>query len=166
MNKDSLSGLVLLALAGGYYWATGFIADSTLEDEVGAVGLPHALTLALVLLGLILLVRGLLAARAAAAHAATGPGAARVEDEERDARVPRALGFLAIGAAYVVLLPYLGYLVSVALLIGAVSLFEGAPRRWTVPLTAIGGALLYWAVFVKLLGVNQPAGLLFQGWLS
>ncbi|GAB4069032.1 tripartite tricarboxylate transporter TctB family protein [Ancylobacter sonchi] len=158
MNKDAWSGLVLLALAGTYFWATGAIPDSTLEDEVGAVGLPHALTAALVLLGLILLVRGVLAART---EAAAGP-----EDEERDATLPRALGFLALGAAYVLLLPYVGYLVAVALLIGGVALYEGAPRRWTVPVAALGGAAFYWAVFVKLLGVSQPVGTLFQGLFS
>lgn len=160
MNRDGWSGIVLLMLAGAYYWASGAISDSTLEDEVGAVGLPHALALALALLGLILAVRGVLAARAA--HAAAGSP----DDEERDAHLPRALGLLALGAGYVLALPYLGYFVSVALLIGAVALYEGAPRRWTVPVAALGGALLYWAVFVKLLGVNQPVGTLFQGFLS
>ncbi|MBS7544571.1 tripartite tricarboxylate transporter TctB family protein [Ancylobacter oerskovii] len=158
MNKDAWSGVALLAVAGIYYWATGAIPDSTLEDEVGAVGLPHVLALVLALLGLILLVRGVLAARS---EAATAP-----EDEERDARLPRALGFLALGAAYVLLLPYVGYLLGVALLIGAVALYEGAPRNWTLPAAALGGAVLYWAVFVKLLGVNQPVGTLFQGLFS
>jgi len=159
MNRDGWSGLALLALAGAYYWATGSISNSTLEDEVGAVGLPHALALVLALLGLVLTVRGVVAARAAA-------GGRDGDGEERDASLLRAFGFLAFGAAYVLLLPYLGYFVSVALLIGSVALYEGAPRRWTLPVAAIGGALLYWAVFVKLLGVNQPAGTLFEGLFS
>ncbi|WP_029352186.1 tripartite tricarboxylate transporter TctB family protein [Bosea sp. 117] len=155
MNKDGLSGLVLLALAAIYYWATGLIPDSTLEDEVGATGLPRALTFALAGLGVILLVRGVLAGRQAA------PKAARAaDDEEQDATLPRAIGFLLFGLAYVLILPYAGYLISVGLLIAAVALYEGAPRRWTVPVAAVGGAVLYWAIFVKLLGVNQPAGLL------
>lgn len=159
MNKDSLSGLVLLLLAGAYYWATGAIADSTLSDEVGAGGLPHALAVALAGLGSILVIRSLLAPKPVpAAHA---PGAPEEdEDEEKDARLPRAIGFLLFGAFYVLVLPYVGYLIAVALLIGGAALYEGAPRRWTVPAAAIGGAVLYWAVFVKLLAVNQPAGIL------
>ncbi|MDF2998372.1 MAG: tctB [Xanthobacteraceae bacterium] len=160
MNKDSLSGLVLLALAGAYYWATGAIPDSTLSDEVGAVGLPRVLTVALAGLGLILLVRSLLAAKPVEASHAPADD---VEEEEHDAKLPRAIGFLLFGAAYVLLLPYVGYFLSVALLIAAVALYEGAPRPWTVPAAALGGALLYWAVFVKLLGVNQPVGILFGG---
>jgi len=156
MNKDGLSGLVLLVLAATYYWATGLIPDSTLEDEVGATGLPRALTFTLAGFGVILLVRGVLAARRAAPKAAN----AADDDEEQDATLPRAIGFLLFGLAYVLILPYAGYLISVGLLIAAVALYEGAPRRWTVPVAAVGGAVLYWAIFVKLPGVNQPAGLL------
>jgi hypothetical protein len=163
MNKDSLSGLVLLALAAAYYWATGAIADSTLSDEVGAIGLPLVLAVALAGLGLILIVRSLLAAKPAKTAHATGDAD---DDEEKDAKFPRAIGFLMFGAAYVLLVPYVGYLIGVALLIASVALYEGAPRRWTVPVAAIGGAILYWAVFVKLLGVPQPAGILFQGLFS
>jgi putative tricarboxylic transport membrane protein len=154
MNKDALSGLVLLLIAGLYYAATGSIADSTLSDEVGATGLPRVLSFALAGLGLLLVVRSLLAARAASQPQA---------EKDGDAGFPRAVGFLMFGAAYVLALPYLGYVVSIALLIGAIAFFERAERPWIVPAVAIGGAILYWAVFVKLLGVNQPAGSLWQG---
>ena len=56
------------------------------------------------------------------------------------------------------LLPILGYFVATALLIGSVALFERAQRPWVVVITALGGAVLYWSVFVKLLGVNLPVG--------
>jgi len=161
MNKDSLSGLALLVVAGAYYWASRSIADSTLSDEVGATGLPHMLAIALAGLGLILIVQSLLAGRTAK------PAGAGEESEKKEtAALPRAVGFLLFGAAYVLLTPYIGYLMGVALLIGAVALYEGAPRRWTLPAAAIGGAVLYWAIFVKLLGVNQPAGSLLQGLFS
>jgi putative tricarboxylic transport membrane protein len=158
MNKDLLSGIVLLAVAALYHWGTGFISDSTLSDEVGATGLPRVLTVALVLISLLIIVRALLARQPI--RQKTAPSAeSEVED---DASLPRAIGFLMFGAAYVFLLPFLGYIACVALLIGAVALFEGAARTWTVPVAAIGGAVLYWAIFVKLLGVNQPGGILFQ----
>jgi hypothetical protein len=38
------------------------------------------------------------------------------------------LGFLLFGAAYIALLPFIGYIAAVALMIGAVALYEGAPR--------------------------------------
>lgn len=160
MTKDGWSGLILLVLAAAYYWAARDIPESTLSDEVGATGLPHLLAVALAGLGLILLVRSLLnkPARAVGAEAENGDG--------NRASLRRAIGFLLFGAGYAAVLPYLGYVVGVALLIAAVALYEGAPRRWTVPAAAIGGAVLYWAVFVKLLGVNQPVGAIFGAFLS
>jgi hypothetical protein len=35
-----------------------------------------------------------------------------------------------------------------------------------VPAVAFGGAVFYWAIFVKLLGVNQPVGSLWRSLLS
>ena len=156
MNKDLLSGLVLLAIAGLYYWATGLIADSTLSDEVGAGGLPGALAYALAGLATLLIVRSFALARAARAPRSE-------EDLRQDGRPLRAIGLLLFGAAYVLLIPWLGYVVSVALLIAGIALYEGARRNWVLPAVAIGGALVYWAIFVKLLGVNQHAGSLWQG---
>ena len=158
MNKDLLSGLVLLLIAGLYYVGSGTIADSTLSDEVGASGLPRVLSVVLAGLGLLLVVRSLIAVRPAAR--------ASKEDDMDGSRLPRAIGFLAFGVGYVLLLPILGYIVSIALLIMGVALFERAERPWFGPVTAIGGAVLYWAIFVKLLGVNQPIGSLWQSLVS
>jgi len=156
MNKDLISGVVLLAVSGTYYaWSSG-IADSTLSDEVGATGLPHVLSVILAILAVLLIVRAILLSRARTVAAAG-------DDDEGDAHLPRAIGFLLLGAAYVFLLPFVGYIAGTALLIGAVALYEGAPRNWVVLAAAVGGAVFYWAVFVKLLGVHQPVGSLFQG---
>ncbi|MBW6424968.1 tripartite tricarboxylate transporter TctB family protein [Rhizobium sp. XQZ8] len=163
MNKDILSGVVLLAIAGIYYtWSTR-IADSTLSDEIGADGLPKMLAILLGVLAVCLIGRTVLAMGLRAA-AATATKAETEEEEDDNAPLPRALGFLAFGAAYVFLLPFVGYIVATALLIGTIAIYEGAPRRsWIVLAAAIGGGLFYWAIFVKLLGVNQPMGSIFQG---
>lgn len=162
MKRDFLSGGVLIALAAAYYIATGTIAESTLSDEIGATGLPRLLAMLLAFIGLALIART--AFVALAARRANVPQVAA--DEEEGAPLPRAVGLLLIGGAYVVLLPFIGYFLSVALLIGAVAFYEGAARSWVLPTAALGGATLYWAIFVKLLGVHQPAGSLFLGWLS
>ena len=44
MKKDLESGLVLPVIALLYYAATNSIAETSLSDEVGATGLPLALT--------------------------------------------------------------------------------------------------------------------------
>jgi putative tricarboxylic transport membrane protein len=162
MNKDLISGAVLIAVAGTYYAWSNQIAESTLADEVGAAGLPHVLAILLGILGAVLIVRTLLANRTRTVTASGSDD----EDEDKNAYLPRAVGFLLLGAAYVFLLPFVGYIAGVALLIAGVALYEGAPRNWMVFAAAIGGGLLYWAIFVKLLGVHQPMGTLFQGLFS
>ncbi len=158
VNKDLLSGVVLLVIAGLYYLGSGTIADSTLSDEVGAAGLPQVLSVVLAGLGLLLIIRSLVARREASRSVAN--------DNAQDARLLRGVGFLTFGLGYVLLLPVLGYFVSVALLIASVAVFERSEQRWLIPVVAVGGAAFYWAVFVKLLGVNQPIGTLLQGLLS
>lgn len=162
MSKDVWGGLGLLIIAAAYYAGMGQIAESTLSDDVGATGLPRMLALILAIVALALIARGLIASRAATATAAGPKG----NDEEESAPLPRAIGLLMFGVAYVVILPYAGYLVSVALLITGVGLYEGATRDWKLPVIAICGAALYWAIFVKLLNVHQPAGLFFSKLLS
>jgi TRAP-type C4-dicarboxylate transport system permease small subunit len=159
MKTELVSGLVLLAITLLYYVATNSIADSTLSDEIGATGLPRALTYALGALGLLLVLRAVLVAQPVRQPR-------QDPDQEEHARLPRAIGFLLFGAGYVAILPILGYFVSIALLIAFVALFERAQRPWVAAVTALGGAALYWAVFVKLLGVNQPVGAIWQGLLS
>src|SRR5688572_32874905 len=102
MNKDIVSGLILLGLAGAYYWAMRQIPDSSLSDEVGAQGLPSILAILLAGLAVLIVVRGLAMSRKPQlAIAANG--------DEETAPPRRALGFLAIAAAYVVVAPLVGF---------------------------------------------------------
>jgi len=156
--KDVASGAVLLAIAGAYHLATRRIARSSLSDEVGADGLPHLLTAALVLLGGAIALRGLLA-RPVAAAPAVGDGG----DAAQQAGLPRALGFLAIGVGYMLVAPLVGYAVGVALLIVAVALYEGLAPSWRLAAVACAGGVAFWLIFVALLGVTQPASPFWAG---
>ena len=152
LNKDVLSGGILLVVAGAYYWATLQIPDSSLSDEVGAQGLPRILALLLAGLAALIVFRGLVMARKAAV--AAGP-------EEGEAPLPRALGLLAIAASYIVVAPLVGFGPGLALLIAAVALFEGMRLSWRMAVVAAAGAFAFWLLFVRLLGVEQPASLWF-----
>lgn len=162
MNKDLLSGLVLLALSAAYFWAAETIPNSMLDDAFGPRGLPVVLAGLLAFLALILTARGVIGLRTPAADIAAND---EEDDQRADASMPRALGLLLIGGAYVLVLPWLGYMLSIALLIAAIALYEGARRDWRVPAAAIFGGVLFWLLFNKLLGVAQPAGKLFTALL-
>lgn len=68
-----------------------------------------------------------------------------------------AAGVIVIGAGYVLLVEHLGYLVSLALLIGIMAWYAGARRDWRLPVIALAGALLFWAMF-RAFSINQPTG--------
>lgn len=164
MNKDLASGLVLLALSGAYFWAAETIPHSMLDDAFGPRGLPVVLAGLLAFLALVLTARGLVGLRTSPA----ADVAANDEEEanEPDAPLPRAVGFLLIGVGYILVLPWLGYPVAIALMIAGVAVYEGARRDWRVPAAAAFGGLLFWLLFNKLLGVGQPAGALFSAFSS
>jgi len=154
VSKDLVSGLALCCVAIAYYLASQTIAVSSLEDDFGPHGLPNILAIALGLAGLLLAGRALWAARQVRPKSvSTG--------DERHGRPLRALGLLAIGFAYVLLVSTLGYVISIALLIAGVACYEGLRLSWRLAAVAACGAALFWLIFVRLLDVAQPTGLLF-----
>jgi hypothetical protein len=152
-RKDLLAAALLLLIAGAYFWATLQIPSSTLDDGVGPRGFPLALTVALVAVAAAIAVRAL-------AAAAVGTGA-HDHARETEARWPRALGVLACGALYIPVAAVLGYPLALFLLLVAMPLYEGMRFTSRVLIVAAGGAAVFYVVFVVVLGVRQPEGLLF-----
>ena len=153
MRKDLFSSLVLLIVAGTYYFFSTDIQVSTLEDEVGPRGLPAALAILLAVLAAALGARSL-------ALAPPAPSAAKGGGED-EAPWPRAMGMLALGALYIPVSTLLGYAPALFLLLLAVMLYEGMRPSRRMFAVAIGGAALFWFLFELVLGVRQPEGLLF-----
>jgi putative tricarboxylic transport membrane protein len=154
MNRDLFSGVALVCIAAGYYAASRSILASSLEDAFGPHGLPNILAIALACLGLLLAARGAWAA--SRNHATTTPFRG-----SPDNRPLRALGLLAIGFSYILLVDKLGYVPTIVLLLAGVASYEGATLTWKLGAVALAGGLVFWLLFVVLLDVAQPAGLLF-----
>jgi hypothetical protein len=152
-RKELLASAILLLIAGAYYWATLQIPSSTLDDGVGPRGFPLALTVALVVVAAVIAARAL-----TVVTVDTGvPDAAK----ETEARWPQALGVLVLGALYIPAATILGYPLALFLLLLAVPLYEGMRFSWRVLIVAAGGAAVLYVLFVVVLGVRQPEGLLF-----
>jgi hypothetical protein len=151
-RKDLLAAVLLLVLAGAYYWASVQIPASALDDGVGPRGFPLVLTVALAVVAIAL-----------AARALTMPGGELAQGDalEPAAPWPRALGVLVLGALYIPLATFLGYALALFLLLLAVPLYEGMRFSWRVPAVAAGGAAVFYVLFVIVLGVRQPESLLF-----
>lgn len=152
MTRDAVVGTVILAFAGLYWLAARGIRHSSLEDSIGAAGLPNTLAALLAGLALLLILRSLFLARRSDEPTAT--------DADRD--VPRAhlraLGMLALGVAYLVVIPSLGYAVSVALLVATVALYNHQRPSLRLALVTILISVGFYLLFVRLLHIPLPPG--------
>jgi putative tricarboxylic transport membrane protein len=150
IHKDTISGLLLLALAGGYYAMTLNIPSSSLSDEVGADGLPKLLAISLAIVASMITIKGLLMARQKAIPVELD------ENVPEQAKIPRALGFIALGIGYMVVAPLVGFAAGIATIVIAVALYEREPLSPKLIAVAVAGGIGFWLVFVRFLGTEQP----------
>lgn len=153
MSRDTGVGLGLLLLAGLYWLGADQIRVSRLEGIVGAQAVPKGLAVSLAVLAALLIAQDLWRARRVAAAA---------RDEEREGGGTeahlRAAGMLLIGVGYLLVVNTIGYVPAIALLVLATALFMGRPWSAELILLSLGGALLYYLLFVRLLGIPLPPG--------
>jgi putative tricarboxylic transport membrane protein len=146
VNRDALFGGAMLVVAAGYYAWAAAIPDTTLADAVGPTGLPKVYAVVL----------GALAALLVLTSRRSRNRESRIAN--RESRIPRVVGLLLIGVLYVALVPWLGYIVSIAGLIAATTYYQGGRLNRQVALVAVGGAIFFWLLFVIVLGIQQPSG--------
>lgn len=144
MHRDAALGCVTLAIAVAYYLAAAAIQETTLADAVGPAGLPKIYAVILAALSLILIVR------------TPRRRAEAVPEEGRQHW--RAAGLVVIGAAYIAVVPWLGYAPTLAVLIAGTAYYQGGVLNRRVALVAVAGAAFFWLLFVVLLRIPQPAG--------
>jgi putative tricarboxylic transport membrane protein len=147
-SRDVWFGTVMLAVGLAYYWLTIQVPQSALDDAVGPVGLPRLYVVILVALSVVAIVRAALAGRRRHAR----------QRDDVPRRSWRFSGMLLIGVLYVVIVPWLGYLPSIALLIAGTAWYQGGAINRRVLVVSASGALLLWLLFVAFLRIPQPPG--------
>jgi hypothetical protein len=151
LSRDFTGGLAAILIGGVYLHYTSQIRTSSLADSVGPAGIPRALGIIMMILGVILCLQ------AAVIYFRSGyPIKPAWAGEGK--RVLRAGGLLLLGIAYLAVVETLGYILSLTLLVTLTALYLGTPLSWRVPVIAGGGALVLWALFVQLLGIAMPSG--------
>lgn len=155
MDRDFAFASSMLAIAIPYYLIADGIPISLLSDAVGPGGLPKIYAVILAGLSLLLMVQSLVRQRRAAARALWEANAVRIERRQ----LYRAGGMLAIGLLYVLVVPYLGYIPTIAALIAATTYYQGGSLTRQVGIVAVIGAIFFWILFVLILRIPQPAGL-------
>jgi hypothetical protein len=153
-NRDLLFGIATFVVAVVYYVLAAAIPQSDLADPVGPQGLPRVYALVLAALSLTLIARSLW-------RPGGNPKSSNPESRVPNpgSGIPRVIGMLLIGVAYIIVLPWLGYLLSVAALITATIYFQGGVINGRSILVALSGAVCLWLLFIWLLRIQYPAGL-------
>jgi putative tricarboxylic transport membrane protein len=158
ITRDLVGGVTTSLIGALYLFHASQLRPSSLADSVGPQGLPLVYGWLMLGLGVLLLAQSLLAAR-------------RVSPSERaEAQVKAwagqgrrtlwAAGLLTFAVGYLLIVEALGYLLSLAVLISAVAIYLGARMSWRPLALGLGGAVVLWLMFVKLLGVGMPEGVL------
>jgi putative tricarboxylic transport membrane protein len=149
-----------------YILAARRIEDSLLADPVGASGVPVAIGGLMALVSTVLILKGLLPG----SRSATRDSAQQADTGARPAASLRAHalagGLLLILAAYLIALPWLGYVVAVGLLAAAIAWFAGGRQTSVLIGFAVVTGPVLWLVFDFALRVRMPAGIwptLFAG---
>ena len=155
-RRELVLGCATLAIAAGYYLLAIRIPSSDIADVIGAQGLPKTYAAMLAVLSIILIGRAARASRTVVAPAPPEP--ADVPPTARRVGL-RTFGMLMNGALYVALVPTLGYMVSIAGLIASTIYFQGGALNRRSMAVAVGGALLLWLLFVRILHIPHPAGI-------
>lgn len=155
----AISGV--LFVAGIAFWfAANALPRSPLAGQVGSDGLPKLLGITLAVLAAGLALQTYIELRKQRRSGAAAETAATGEEDEKDwSGHLRAFGLLAIGAAYILVLPFLGYAVSAALVFAAVATYTGLKPSFKTVVFALGGAVVYYIIFVRILQIPLPAGI-------
>ena len=150
-QRDRLLAVVTLIGAASYVATARAMEDSLLSDAVGAGGVPQGAGWGLMAVAALLLVRTL----------GKGKAAVALPTANRWPQIARTTALVLILLAYAALLPWLGYTLSINLLVLASGWLAGAafkPTLWAY--AALSGPAL-WALFDQLLQVRMPVGLIW-----
>jgi putative tricarboxylic transport membrane protein len=169
MRRNLATGIGALLIGAGYLAMAYQLRASALADSVGPAGLPKVLGFLMVALGAILCVQDLLqlrrarSERVAVVSAADGTMEAEPEDEGQGLTpggLAKAGGFLLIAVGYLLVIKTVGYPIAIGALIILLSLYGGIKPTWRVFAIGVAGAVVFWTLFVEILALPLPAGVL------
>lgn len=166
MQRDLICSLILLALAAFYYILARDLGETALSDAVGPAGLPLTYAYVLAVLAVLLGIGAGLRRWLRLTGATEGESEEAEDNDGDDAGQPkagparqlqRAAGVAAIGVGYLAAVPVIGYPFAIAVTIGAMAVYQGAPFTRRLILLACAGAAFLFVLFDFVLGVPMPA---------
>jgi putative tricarboxylic transport membrane protein len=160
-RRDLACAVLLFALAVGYYVAASRIGQTALSDAVGPTGLPRVYAAALAALAAAIGTTALLRHRLGRT-AEPGPNEPETPGLEASGpaalrRLMRGAGAVAIGVVYLAIVNVIGYPFAMAIMIGAMAVYQGERPSLRVAVVAAAGAAALYVLFDVVLGVTMPA---------
>ncbi len=159
-QRDRLLAVGVAVFAASYVAAARGIEDSMLSDAVGAGGVPQGVGVAMLVAALALFIKTFIGRDVPAA----APAEPEAEAEAKDSGgLWRTAGLVLILIGYGLLLPVLGYPLTVSLLVLASGWLAGAAFKLPLWLCAALSGPILWGLFDQLLQVRMPVGSLWGG---
>ncbi|MEI6548792.1 MAG: tripartite tricarboxylate transporter TctB family protein [Betaproteobacteria bacterium] len=159
-HTDRLTGILGIAVSSMYVYQASLIEDSLLADAVGVAGVPTAIGYLMLAASMCLFLKSWWKTKqkAEVSEEETEPGGSEHPHW-------KALGLLALLAAFVAIVPVLGFVVSIGLFVAAVAYYAGARDAKTLMWCALLTGPMLWLSFDYALEIHLPTGMWSQ-WIG
>lgn len=155
MKRETGVALVVIAIGAWYYWQCGFLPTKA-ADPLGPAAYPKLLALAIILFGLLHVVVSYFRRFRLKAEEDTLQGRARLMGNLR------IVGVVAATGVYVFLMEPLGYVASTFLYVLGLPVVVGERSARGLVVSAVVMTVVLYVVFVRVLGVLVPEGIIGQ----
>ncbi len=158
-SADKITGAAGMLAGAAYGYTALNIEDSLLADAVGAGGVPLAVSATLFLAALILSLKAWLKSPVQTPVQSADP-AVQSDAAQGGSAHPHLMAgaLLLLLALYVWVLPFLGYLLSIGLLVASCAWLGGARQKRSLMLAALLAGPALWLIFDWALAIGLPMG--------
>jgi ABC-type Fe3+-siderophore transport system permease subunit len=160
-QTDRLTGLLGVIFSSMYAYQASQIEDSLLADAVGVAGVPTAIGYLMLMASALLFLKTWLKTQAAISE----DESEEVEPGGSEHPHLKAMGLLALLAAFVALVSVFGFLIAIGLMVAAIAYYGGARQFKTLLWCALLTGPALWLSFDYALEIHLPTGMWSQ-WIG
>ncbi len=163
-TKNDIYVALIVASVGLFFLIQAYLIESSQYDLIGPRLVPMVITGLIIGLGALQLALTIgLRDRSdgTAEISVISEGEPELPALSRQATI-RMAAIIGLGFIYVWLFSATGYLISTALVLAALLVTFGTQAAGKVTVLTIGGAVAYYLIFIKLMGIHNPPGWLID----
>ena len=160
-QTDRLTGLLGVVFSSVYVYQASQIEDSLLADAVGVAGVPTAIGYLMLVASALLFLKTWLKTQ----NAVSEDDGEEPEPGGSEHPHLKAMGLLALLAAFVAVVSVLGFLIAIGLMVAAIAYYGGARQFKTLLWCALLTGPALWLSFDYALEIHLPTGMWSQ-WIG